>query len=116
MRSLADGTTWFNTPRTANVPFSNCSALLTQVPQDLRLLERTEAHWKVAVLLDEEINPGLAATFFRKKPEGLPFLWLSQLIMTTRSAECRFKFRQLMTLVPPHVPGPTAQPQVAPVI
>jgi hypothetical protein len=53
----------------------------SQVPQDLRLLERADAHWKIAVLLDEEINRDLATNFFRKKPEGLPFLWLSQVIM-----------------------------------
>jgi hypothetical protein len=45
----------------------------SQVPQDLRLLERVDAHWKVAVLLDEQVNTELAANFFRKKPEGLPF-------------------------------------------
>jgi len=88
----------------------------TRVPQDLRLLERAEAHWKVAVLLDKEINPALAATFFRKKPEGLPFLWLSQVIMPSRAAECRAKLRQLLTMAPLDAPGPTAQPQGTPVI
>ena len=63
----------------------------SQVPQDLRLLERADAHWKIAVLLDEEINRDLATNFFRKKPEGLPFLWLSQVIMPSKAADCRAK-------------------------
>jgi len=60
----------------------------SQVPQDLRLLERAEADWKIAILLDEQINPNVATSFFRKKPEGLPFLWLSQIIMPSNSASC----------------------------
>jgi len=86
----------------------------TQVPQDLRLLERAEAHWKIAVLLDQEVNPALASTFFHKKPEGLPFLWLSQTIMPSKAAECRFKLRQLLTMPPLHVVGtPPSVVQVA---
>jgi len=69
----------------------------SQVPQDLRLLERAEAHWKIAVLLDPEINPNLPETFFHKKPEGLPFLWLSQVMMPGKAVECRTKLRQLLS-------------------
>ncbi|MBE7502224.1 MAG: hypothetical protein HS113_18375 [Verrucomicrobiales bacterium] len=74
----------------------------SQIPQDLRLLERAEAHWKTAVLLDEAVNPDLSATFFRKKPEGLPFLWLSQVIMPAKATECRLKLRQLLSMEPLH--------------
>ncbi len=74
----------------------------SQVPQDLRLLERAEADWKIAILLDEQINPGVATSFFRKKPEGLPFLWLSQIIMPSNAADCRAKLRQLLTMPPLH--------------
>jgi hypothetical protein len=72
----------------------------TQVPQDLRLLERADAPWKIAVLLDAEINPDLSTTFFHKKPEGLPFLWLSQVMMPTKAEECRTKLRQLLSMEP----------------
>jgi hypothetical protein len=68
------------------------------------------------VLLDEEVKPELAVIFFRKKPEGLPFLWLSQVIMPSKAAECRAKLRQLLTMAPLHAPGPTAQPQDTPVV
>lgn len=82
----------------------------SQVPQDLRLLERVDANWKVAVLLDEQIQPKLAATFFRKKPEGLPFLWLSQVIMPSRAADCGAKLRQLLSTPTLHATSaPTAR-------
>lgn len=87
----------------------------SQVPQDLRLLERADAHWKIAVLLDEEINRDLATNFFRKKPEGLPFLWLSQVIMPSKAADCRAKLRQLLSMAPLHATGP-ARPQSAGVV
>jgi len=80
----------------------------TQVPQDLRLLERAEAHWKIAVLLDEQVNPALSVAFFRKKPEGLPFFWLSQIIMPSKTADCRLKLRRLLTMLPLQASGPDA--------
>jgi hypothetical protein len=55
-----------------------------------------------------QVNPALATTFFHKKPEGLPFLWLSQVIMPSKEGECRAKLRQLLTLPPLHVGGPPA--------
>ena len=84
----------------------------SQVPQDLRLLERAEVHWKIAVLLDEQINPELAANFFRKKPEGLPFFWLSQVMMPSKTAECRAKLRQLLSMPPLHATGPSESKDV----
>ncbi|MGO9204330.1 MAG: hypothetical protein ACLQM8_27740 [Limisphaerales bacterium] len=81
---------------------------LSQIPQDLRLLERADAHWKVAVLLDEQINPEIAANFFRKKPEGLPFLWLSEVIMPSKATNCRAKLRQLLSIPPLHATGPAS--------
>ena len=87
----------------------------SQVPQDLRLLERADAHWKIAVLLDKQINHDLATNFFRKKPEGLPFLWLSQVIMPSKAADCRAMLRQLLTMPPLYATGP-AQPEGARVV
>jgi hypothetical protein len=74
----------------------------SQVPQDLRLLEQVEAHWKIAILLDEQVKPELAKAFFHKKPEGLPFLWLSQIVMPSNQAVCRAKLRQLLSMEPLH--------------
>jgi hypothetical protein len=50
----------------------------SHVPQEIRLLERADAHWKVPVLIEEQIKQDLATKFFRKRLEGLPFLWLNR--------------------------------------
>jgi hypothetical protein len=75
----------------------------SQVPQDLRLLEQANAHWKIAILLDKELRSDLADAYFRKKPESFPFLWLSQIIMPGKENECRTKLRTLLTMPPLHV-------------
>lgn len=74
----------------------------SQVPQDLRLLEQADAHWKIAILLDVELRPDLAENYFRKKPDSFPFLWLSQIIMPGKESECLAKLRTLLTMPPLH--------------
>lgn len=74
----------------------------SQVPQDLRLLEQAEAHWKFAVLLDREIRTELADTYFHKKPNPFPFLWLSQVMMPGKETDCRAKLRFLLSTDPMH--------------
>jgi hypothetical protein len=68
----------------------------SQVPQDLRLLERAEAEVKIAILLDHEVNPKLADAFFHKKPDHFPYLWLSELMMSSKEAFCLAKLRELV--------------------
>ncbi len=80
----------------------------SQVPQDLRLLELVDAHWKTAILLDREIRPELADTYFHKKPQAFPFLWLSQVMMPSKEADCRQKLRSLLTTEPNHAPSTPA--------
>ena len=63
----------------------------SQVPQDLRLLERSPADVKIAILLDRQIDPKLADKFFHSKPESFPFLWLSWVLMPKYEADC-FQF------------------------
>jgi len=74
----------------------------SQVPQDLRLLEQADAHWKIAVLLDEALNSDLPREYFRKKPDAFPHLWLSQVMMPGKEIECRALLRQLLTAEPLH--------------
>lgn len=83
----------------------------SQVPQDLRLLEQSNAHWKIAVLLDREVRPELAEAYFRKKPEAFPFLWLSQVMMPGKEADCRKKLRILLTKEPLHTDPTPSQVQ-----
>ena len=74
----------------------------SQVPQDLRLLEQIEAHWKFAVLLDREIRAELAEVYFHKKPDAFPFLWLSQVMMPAKEADCCAKLQFLLSTKPIH--------------
>jgi hypothetical protein len=74
----------------------------SQVPQDLRLLEQADAHWKIAILLDEAVKSDLPRAYFRKKPDAFPHLWLSQIMMPGKWVECRQLLRQLLTSEPLH--------------
>jgi len=83
----------------------------SQVPQDLRLLEQAEAHWKIAVLLDREIRSDLADAYFHKKPDPFPFLWLSQVMMPGKEVDCRQKLRFLLTTEPIHTAATSSMVQ-----
>lgn len=67
----------------------------SQVPQDLRLLEQSNADVKVAILLDQQINPKLAEEYHRKKPESFPYLWLRVLIMPQYERLCLTYLQEL---------------------
>ena len=72
----------------------------TQVAQDLRLLEQADATWRFAVLLDDELSPDLAKTYFRKRPDAYPYLWLSQVMMPSKEAECVEWLKERLSKVP----------------
>ncbi len=67
-----------------------------QVPQDLRLLELAKAEIKVAILLDRSVNPAVAEEYVRKKPDHFPYLWLSELMMPSKEAECLIRLREIV--------------------
>lgn len=67
-----------------------------QVPQDLRLLELANAEVKVAILLDRSVNPAVAEEYVRKKPDHFPYLWLSELMMPSKEAECLIRLREIV--------------------
>lgn len=61
----------------------------SQVSQDLRLLEQyKEADIQVAILLDKDIEPKLAETYFHKKPNPFPHIWLRDLLVTANKEKC----------------------------
>jgi len=68
----------------------------SQVSQDLRLLEQSQAEVKIAVLLDREINSKLAAEYFRKKPDSFPFLWLSEVLLPSHESTSYARLRELI--------------------
>jgi len=55
-------------------------ATRSQVSEDLRLLEQCQADARIAILIDNEIDPRVSTEFFRKRPDHFPFLWLRQLL------------------------------------
>ncbi len=68
-----------------------------QVPQDLRLLELVEANAKIAILLDREVNPKLAGEYFHKKPDHFPFLWLSDLLISSQQEACLTRLDEILS-------------------
>ena len=48
----------------------------SQVPQDLRLLEQSEAAVKIAILIDADVDHEVSSEYFHKKPDAFPFVWL----------------------------------------
>lgn len=67
----------------------------SQVPEDLRLLERVRADVKMAILLDREIdNAKLANEYFHKKPDHFPYLWLSSLMLPSQEEVCLMHLRE----------------------
>jgi hypothetical protein len=69
---------------------------VSQVPQDLRLLEQSEANVKIAVLIDREVDERLAQEYFRKKPNAFPFLWLSDLLVDENESITLARLRELV--------------------
>jgi hypothetical protein len=68
----------------------------SQVPQDLRLLEQSQADVMIAILLDKQVDPRLATEFFRKKPNAFPFLWLSRVMLPANELYCCARLRELI--------------------
>ena len=71
-------------------------ASVSQVPQDLRLLEQSNADVRIAILLDQQINPKLAREYFRKKPNHFQYVWLSQVLMPERESKCLNQLREMI--------------------
>jgi hypothetical protein len=71
-------------------------ATVRQVSQDLRLLEQSSAQVKIAILLDEQVNPKLANEYFHKKPDHFPFIRLSEVVMPGRELACLDQLREII--------------------
>ena len=68
----------------------------SQVSQDLRLLEQSEADIKIAILLDEAVNPNLSKEYFRKKPESFPFIDLRFVMLQEHENQCLARLKELI--------------------
>jgi hypothetical protein len=68
----------------------------SRVSQDLRLLELSNADIKIAILLDDEVNPKLSTEYFRKKPDHFPYIWLKWLMDPDWESICVQRLRELI--------------------
>lgn len=68
----------------------------SQVPQDLRLLEQSGSDIKIAVLLDDAIDPNLSKEYFHKKPDPFPFLDLRVVMLPEHEKFCLARLKELI--------------------
>ncbi len=71
-------------------------ATASQVSRDLRIMDMTKADVKIAVIIDEDIDPKVLERFLRENPESnYPFIFVGEL-MAEPPIECSLKLRQLI--------------------
>ena len=71
-------------------------ASASQVSRDLRILDKTKAECKIAVLIDKEADPSIADRFFKENPEdNYPYIFIGELFEEP-PIECVLKLRQLI--------------------
>jgi len=66
-----------------------------QVDRDLLLLHQSPAKVKIAILLDEEIDPSVASTYYRKIPhKPYPCIWVSDVLTPDQRGLLKVKLIQ----------------------
>ena len=76
-----------------------------QVSRDLRILDKTHADVKIAIIIDREVDAKVADAFLRENPESnYPFLFVSELFEEP-PVECSLKLRELL-FTPSYSPSP----------
>jgi hypothetical protein len=70
----------------------------SQVSRDLRILDKTQADVKIAVIIDKEVDPKVFERFLRENPEeNYPFIFVAEIANPERSHEGRLKLHELIT-------------------
>lgn len=71
-------------------------ASASQVSRDLRILDKTKADYKIAVLIDRDADPKVADHYFKENPEdNYPYIFIGELFEEP-PVECILKLRQLI--------------------
>ena len=71
-------------------------ASASQVSRDLRILDKTKADYKIAVLIDKDADPTVADHYFKENPEdNYPYIFIGELFEEP-PVECVLKLRQLI--------------------
>lgn len=69
-----------------------------QVTRDLRILDKTKADVKVAVIIDKEIDPKVFEKFHKENPEdNYPFIFIGELFEKSSIIDATLKLRQIVT-------------------
>jgi hypothetical protein len=72
-------------------------ATKSQVSRDLRILDKTKADVKIAIVIDKEIDPKVFERFIRENPEdNYPFIFVGELFEKGLSQICPFKLLELI--------------------
>lgn len=70
----------------------------SQVSRDLRILDKTQADIKIAIIIDKEVDPKVFERFLRENPEGnYPFVFIGEIVDPSRAHEGRLKLYELIT-------------------
>ena len=69
----------------------------SQVSRDLRILDKTIADKKIAVIIDKEIDNGVIDKFLKENPESnYPYIFIGELFEKEFIAKCKNKLRYLI--------------------
>ncbi len=70
----------------------------TQVTRDLRILDKTKADVKIAVLIDKDIDSRIIDKFFKENPEeNYPFIFIGELFKESKINSCALKLNELIS-------------------
>ena len=70
----------------------------TQVTRDLRILDRTKADVKIAVLIDKKIDSRIIEKFFKENPEdNYPYIFVGELFIESKINQCALKLNELIS-------------------
>jgi len=71
-------------------------ASASQVSRDLRIMDKTKADYKIAVLIDQDADPAVANRYLKENPEeNYPFIFIRELFKEP-PIDCILKLRQLI--------------------
>lgn len=66
----------------------------SQVSRDLRILDKTDASKKIAVIIDKKIDPGVIDKFLKENPENnYPYIFIGELFDQNLVENCKHKLK-----------------------
>ncbi|MFV9646256.1 MAG: hypothetical protein ACNYWU_10570, partial [Desulfobacterales bacterium] len=73
-------------------------ASYSQVSRDLRILDKTKADIKIAVIIDKEVDKCVFEKFLKENPEdNYPFIFIGELFKKSNIYQCALKLNELIS-------------------